>query len=133
MPVPCAGGILGDLSSRGAAFGDYNNDGGIDVLILNMNDPPSLLRNDGGNAQNWIKLKLIGTRCNRTAIGARPRGHRHSCANRRSPQRLQRQMLATTLLNPNQGASSLNSKGLTQGQNANPRAVIQSSSAIAGS
>ena len=38
-----------------------------------MNDAPSLLRNDGGNAQNWIKLKLIGTKCNRTAIGARVR------------------------------------------------------------
>jgi hypothetical protein len=38
-----------------------------------MNDPPSLLRNDGGNQQNWIKIKLIGTKCNRTAIGARVR------------------------------------------------------------
>jgi len=45
----------------------------IDALILNLNDTPSLLRNDGGNAQNWIKLKLIGTKCNRTAIGARVR------------------------------------------------------------
>jgi hypothetical protein len=36
-----------------------------------MNDPPSLLRNDGGNKNNWIKLKLVGTKCNRTAIGAR--------------------------------------------------------------
>ncbi len=43
----------------------------MDVLILNMNDPPSLLKNIGGNKQNWIKLKLIGTNCNRTAIGAR--------------------------------------------------------------
>ncbi len=38
-----------------------------------MNDVPSLLRNDGGNKQNWIKIKLIGTKCNRTAIGARVR------------------------------------------------------------
>ncbi len=38
-----------------------------------MNDLPSLLRNDGGNLQNWIKIKLIGTKCNRTAIGARVR------------------------------------------------------------
>jgi hypothetical protein len=43
------------------------------VLVLNMNDLPSLLRNDGGNKQNWIKIKLIGTKCNRTAIGARVR------------------------------------------------------------
>jgi hypothetical protein len=38
-----------------------------------MNDPPSLLRNDGGNKNNWIKFKLIGTKCNRTAIGTRVR------------------------------------------------------------
>jgi enediyne biosynthesis protein E4 len=41
--------------------------------VLNMSDLPSLLRNDGGNQQNWIKIKLVGTKCNRTAIGARVR------------------------------------------------------------
>ena len=66
-------GISERFSSRGAALGDYDNDGDIDALILNMSDLPSLLRNDGGNAQNWIKIKLIGTKCNRTAIGARVR------------------------------------------------------------
>jgi len=66
-------GITQRFSSRGAAFGDYDNDGGMDVLILNMNDVPSLLHNEGGNKQNWIKLKLVGTKCNRTAIGARVR------------------------------------------------------------
>jgi hypothetical protein len=66
-------GISERFSSRGAAFGDYDNDGGMDALILNMNDLPSLLHNVGGNKQNWIKVKLIGTRCNRTAIGARVR------------------------------------------------------------
>ena len=66
-------GIAERFSSRGAAFGDYDNDGDVDVLVLNMNDLPSLLRNDGGNKQNWIKIKLIGTKCNRTAIGARVR------------------------------------------------------------
>jgi hypothetical protein len=45
----------------------------MDVLILNLNDLPSLLRNDGGNKQNWVKIKLVGTKCNRTAIGARVR------------------------------------------------------------
>jgi hypothetical protein len=64
-------GITQRFASRGCAFGDYDNDGDIDVLVLNMNDPPSLLRNDGGNKNNWIKIKLLGTRCNRTAIGAR--------------------------------------------------------------
>jgi hypothetical protein len=66
-------GISERFSSRGAAFGDYNNDGNMDVLVLNLNDLPSLLRNDGGNKQNWIKIKLLGTKCNRTAIGARVR------------------------------------------------------------
>ncbi len=66
-------GITARFSSRGAAFGDYDNDGGMDMLILNMNELPSLLHNVGGNKQNWIKLKLVGTKCNRTAIGARAR------------------------------------------------------------
>jgi hypothetical protein len=66
-------GIMARFSSRGAAFGDYDNDGGMDVLVLNMNELPSLLHNVGGNKQNWIKLKLVGSKCNRTAIGARVR------------------------------------------------------------
>ena len=66
-------GISERFSSRGAAFGDYNNNGCMDILVLNLNDLPSLLRNDGGNRQNWIKIKLLGTKCNRTAIGARVR------------------------------------------------------------
>jgi hypothetical protein len=66
-------GVTERFSSRGCAFGDYDNDGDLDVLILNMNDRFSLLRNDGGNKNNWIKLKLIGTHCNRTAVGARAR------------------------------------------------------------
>ena len=66
-------GITAKYSSRGAAFGDYDNDGGMDMVILNMNERPSLLHNVGGNKKNWIKLKLLGTKCNRTAIGARAR------------------------------------------------------------
>src|SRR5208282_1985368 len=49
-------GISAQFSSRGAAFGDYDNDGDMDALILNLNDLPSLLRNQGGNKQNWIKI-----------------------------------------------------------------------------
>jgi len=66
-------GITAKYSSRGAAFGDFDNDGGMDVLILNMNELPSLLKNVGGNKGNWIKIKLVGAKCNRTAIGARVR------------------------------------------------------------
>ena len=66
-------GVSERFSSRGAAFGDYDNDGDVDALILNMNDLPSLLRNEGGSKGNWIKIKLLGTHCNRTAIGARVR------------------------------------------------------------
>lgn len=58
-------------SARGVAFGDFDNDGDLDILIANQNDAPTLLRNDGGNTNRWLKLKLIGTRSNRTAIGAR--------------------------------------------------------------
>src|SRR5437764_1052338 len=62
-----------EQAGMGVAVADYDNDGDMDALVLNMNDPPSLLRNDGGSLQNWIKIKLIGTKCNRTAIGARVR------------------------------------------------------------
>ena len=57
-------------SSRGAAFGDLDNDGDIDVLVMNMNEPPSLLRNDYRGEHGWITIKLEGTRSNRSAIGA---------------------------------------------------------------
>ena len=57
-------------SSRGAAFGDIDNDGDVDVLIMNMNEPPTLLRNDYSGGNGWIDLQLQGTRSNRAAIGA---------------------------------------------------------------
>ncbi len=56
--------------SRGAAFGDVDNDGDIDVLISNSNGPLCLLRNDVGHKNAWLSLKLIGTESNRSAIGA---------------------------------------------------------------
>jgi len=64
-------GVTARHSSRGCAFGDFDNDGDIDVLIMNMNEPPSLLRNDIRNHNRWLKIKLAGTRSNRSAIGAR--------------------------------------------------------------
>jgi hypothetical protein len=64
------GGLLIEKSSRGAAFGDFDNDGDIDVLVINMNDRPTLLRNDTRSGNNWLALKLVGSH-NRDAIGAR--------------------------------------------------------------
>ena len=58
-------------SSRGCAFGDFDNDGDIDILIINLNEPPSLLRNDLGGANHWLTVKLVGTKSNRSAIGSR--------------------------------------------------------------
>jgi hypothetical protein len=64
-------GITASHSSRGCAFGDFDNDGDLDILILNMNEPPSLLRNDLRGQNHWIKFKLVGTQSNRSAIGTR--------------------------------------------------------------
>jgi hypothetical protein len=59
-------------TSRGAAFGDYDDDGDVDVIVNNLDGPPVLLRNEGGNkAGNWLALKLTGAKSNRNAIGAR--------------------------------------------------------------
>ena len=64
-------GISARHCSRGAAFGDFDNDGDIDVLIMNVNEPPTLLRNDAPPGNHWIKIRLEGTKSNRSAIGAR--------------------------------------------------------------
>ncbi|MDE0104373.1 MAG: CRTAC1 family protein [Bryobacterales bacterium] len=65
-------GMAAAHSSRGAAFGDYDNDGDIDMLVVNMNEPPSLLRNDLSGTAGWLQLMLRGapSRSNRAAIGA---------------------------------------------------------------
>jgi enediyne biosynthesis protein E4 len=57
--------------SRGAAIGDFDNDGDQDILVSNNGQPTQLLRNDGGNCNHWLQLFLIGTRSNRDAVGAR--------------------------------------------------------------
>ena len=55
---------------RGLAIGDIDNDGDVDLLLMNAGEPPVLLRNDGGNQNNWLGLKLVGTKSNRDGIGA---------------------------------------------------------------
>jgi hypothetical protein len=64
-------GVAAAHSSRGCAFGDFDNDGDVDILIVNLNEPPSLLRNDVKGDHRWLKIKLVGTKSNRSAIGAR--------------------------------------------------------------
>ena len=59
--------------SRGAATGDFDNDGDLDILVSNNGQPPQLLRNDGGSSNHWLQLFLIGTRSNRDAVGSRVR------------------------------------------------------------
>jgi hypothetical protein len=64
-------GVAEAHASRGCAFGDFDNDGDIDVLVMNMNEPPSLLRNDVSSEGHWLKVLLIGVQSNRSAIGSR--------------------------------------------------------------
>jgi hypothetical protein len=64
-------GIIDAHSSRGCAFGDFDNDGDVDILVVNMNEPPSLLRNDIAGTNRWLTVHLVGTVSNRSAIGSR--------------------------------------------------------------
>jgi tetratricopeptide (TPR) repeat protein len=57
--------------SRGAAVGDYDNDGDSDLLVINLNEAPTLLHNVGGNRNNWLGLELVGTSSNADGQGAR--------------------------------------------------------------
>jgi enediyne biosynthesis protein E4 len=66
-------GIMQPVASRGAAFGDFDNDGDIDVVVNTVNDFPQLLRCESRLENNWLKVKTIGTKSNRTGIGARLR------------------------------------------------------------
>ena len=58
---------------RGVAFGDYDSDGDVDIFIVNNHDRAVLLRNEGGNRNNWLHVKVIGTKGNHDAVGARIR------------------------------------------------------------
>jgi hypothetical protein len=68
-------GAAGRKCSRGCAFGDFDNDGDLDVLIMNRNAPPTLLRNDLSGTNHWLKVLLVGVKSNRSAIGARVTAH----------------------------------------------------------
>ena len=57
-------------AGRGLAVGDYDNDGDSDLLLINVGEPPVLLRNDGGNRNHWLGIRLIGTSSNRDGVGA---------------------------------------------------------------
>ena len=59
--------------SHGAAVGDYDNDGDVDLFVSNSNGPCSLLRNEGGNRNHWLMINTVGTQSNRDGIGARIR------------------------------------------------------------
>jgi hypothetical protein len=65
------GGLLIEKSSRGAAFGDFDNDGRIDIVVTNMNDRPTLLHNESTGGGHWATIRLVGAKSNRDAIGAR--------------------------------------------------------------
>jgi enediyne biosynthesis protein E4 len=64
-------GVLEEVPGRGCAIGDFNNDGCLDVLVNCTNDVPQLLRCDSTLQNNWIKIKTVGTKSNRSGIGAR--------------------------------------------------------------
>jgi enediyne biosynthesis protein E4 len=66
-------GITVPVASRGCAFGDFDNDGDIDVVVNTVNDFPQLLRCDSSTHNNWLKVRTIGTKSNRSGIGARLR------------------------------------------------------------
>ena len=67
-----AGGpLIEPTASRGCAFGDFDNDGDVDVVINPVNDLPALLRADSATNNSWISIKLIGVKSNRDGVGAR--------------------------------------------------------------
>ncbi len=67
----CGDGLLIEKSSRGSVFGDYDNDGDLDILVMNIADTPDLLRNDTPSTNYWLSIQLVGKKSNRDGIGAK--------------------------------------------------------------
>lgn len=67
----CGDGLAPKRSSRGAAFDDLDNDGDIDIVVLNSRCEPTIIRNDSPTKHHWLQLQLEGTRCNRDGVGSK--------------------------------------------------------------
>ena len=70
-PVSAGPGLAQAKVSRGTSFGDYDDDGDIDLFVIELNDAPTLLRNDGGNAGNYLVVQVFGREDNRDGVGTR--------------------------------------------------------------
>jgi hypothetical protein len=66
-------GLRVEKVSRGASFGDFDNDGDVDIFVLDLNDLPTLLRNEGGNRNNWLMVRTVGVTSNRDGLGTKVR------------------------------------------------------------
>ena len=64
-------GLVNEAVGRGAAFGDYDNDGDVDIYVINVDSPSILYRNEVGNRSNWLIIRTVGTISNRDGIGAK--------------------------------------------------------------
>jgi len=71
VSLQAGAGISDPVAARGCAFGDFDNDGNLDVVVNTVNDSPQLLRCRSNLGNNWIKIRTIGTKSNRSGIGAR--------------------------------------------------------------